>query len=221
MQGTRGDRRFFTSTRGQVVTLLRRGRRTVDDLAQALGLTDNAVRAHIATLERDGLVAQTGVRRSGGKPAHAYDLTPEAEGLFPKAYGALLHELLDVLSERLPPDGVGDMLREVGHRMAVGRAAPGGNLRERVEYAVTMLGDLGGLAEIEERDGGFVIRGYSCPLAAAVQGHPEACLLAETLLTDVVGVPVRQVCDQGPPPSCRFEVPAHRETWVLAAGRGG
>lgn len=221
MQGTRGDRRFFASTRGRVVTLLRRGRRTVDDLAKALGLTDNAVRAHIAALERDGLVAQTGVRRGGGKPAYAYDLTPEAEALFPKAYGALLHELLDVLGERLPPDGVGDMLREVGHRMAVGRTAPGGDLRERVAYAVALLGDLGGLAEVEERDGGFVIRGCSCPLATAVEGHPEACLLAETLLTDVVGVPVRQVCDQGPPPSCRFEVPARHEDRAPAGGRGG
>ena len=30
---TRWDERFFASTRGQVVTLLRRGRRTVDELA--------------------------------------------------------------------------------------------------------------------------------------------------------------------------------------------
>jgi hypothetical protein len=53
-----------------------------------------------------------------------------------------------------------------------------------------------------------VIQGCSCPLAAAVDGTPGAGLLAETLLSDVVGVPVRQVCDQGPPPRCRFEIPA-------------
>lgn len=52
------DERFFASTRGQVVTLLRRGSRTVDELAGTLGLTDNAVRAHLAGLERDGLVTQ-------------------------------------------------------------------------------------------------------------------------------------------------------------------
>ncbi len=208
MRATRWDERFFASTRGQVVTLLRRGRRTVDELARALGLTDNAVRAHLTALERDGLVRQGGVRRGVGKPAYAYDLTPEAERLFPKAYGALLHELLDVLAERLPSDALGDVLREVGHRVAVGHAAPDGDLRERVQHAVALLGELGGLADCEERDGGFVIRGCSCPLAAAVAGHPEACLLAETLLTDVIGAPVRQVCDPGPPPRCRFEVPA-------------
>lgn len=221
MPPTRFDQRFLSSSRGQVVTLLRRGERTVDDLARALGLTDNAVRAHLAALERDGLVAQAGVRRGGGKPAYTYALSPEAERLFPKAYGALLHELLDVLSERLPSEALADALREVGHRVAVGRAAPTGDLREGVGQAVALLGELGGLAEVEERDGGFVIRGCSCPLAAAVEGHPEACLLAETLLSDVVGVPVRQVCDQGPPPSCRFEVPARQGDRVPApAGEG-
>ena len=48
--------RFFTSTRGKIITLLRRASRTVDELAQALDLTDNAVRAQLAALERDGLV---------------------------------------------------------------------------------------------------------------------------------------------------------------------
>ena len=221
MPPTRFDQRFLASSRGQVVTLLRRGERTVDDLARALGLTDNAVRAHLAALERDGLVARAGVRRGGGKPAYTYDLTPEAERLFPKAYGALLHELLGVLAERLPPDALADALREVGHRVAAGHEAAEGSLRERVGHAVALLDELGGLADVEERDDGFVILGCSCPLAAAVQGHPEACLLAETLLTDVIGVPVRQVCDPGPPPTCRFEVPAPADPGMPAFGREG
>jgi predicted ArsR family transcriptional regulator len=53
---TRLDRNFFESTRGRVVTLLRRSGRTVEELARELGLTDNGVRAHLATLERDGVV---------------------------------------------------------------------------------------------------------------------------------------------------------------------
>ena len=71
MASTRWDQRFFASTRGQVVTLLRQGHATVEDLARALGLTDNAVRAHLAALERDGLVVQSGLRRGTGKPAYA------------------------------------------------------------------------------------------------------------------------------------------------------
>lgn len=51
---TRLDRMFFESTRGKIVTLLRRSGCTVEDLARELGLTDNGVRAHLATLESEG-----------------------------------------------------------------------------------------------------------------------------------------------------------------------
>jgi predicted ArsR family transcriptional regulator len=188
--------------------LLRESERTVEELAQALGLTDNAVRAHLTTLERDGLVRQAGLRRGTSRPAYAYGLTPAAERLFPKAYGTLLRLLLDVLGERLPPAVLDDALRDVGHRVAAAHAAPNGELRERVERALVVLGELGGLAAAEEREDGFLIQGASCPLAAALPGHPEVCHLAETLLSDLIGVPVTECCERGAQPRCCFAVPA-------------
>ena len=62
MRSARWDKRFWSSTRGRIVLLLRRGSRTVHELAVALGLTDNAVRTHLTALERDGLVAPSGTR---------------------------------------------------------------------------------------------------------------------------------------------------------------
>ena len=55
------DTKFFESTRGRIVVLLRRSGRTVEELARALGLTDNGVRAHLAVLERDGIAAAAGI----------------------------------------------------------------------------------------------------------------------------------------------------------------
>jgi predicted ArsR family transcriptional regulator len=49
------DERFFGTTRCRIVSELRRGQRTVDEVACAVGLTDNAVRPHLAALERDRL----------------------------------------------------------------------------------------------------------------------------------------------------------------------
>lgn len=60
MQRSHRNQRFFASTRGRIVTLLRHSSHTVEELAEALDLTDNAVRAHLATLERDGVVQQRG-----------------------------------------------------------------------------------------------------------------------------------------------------------------
>jgi predicted ArsR family transcriptional regulator len=206
---TRWDRKFFESTRGRVVTLLRRADFTVDELARELGLTNNGVRAHLATLERDGIVRQSGVVRresGGGKPAYVYELTQEGENLFPKAYEPVLYQLLDVLPERLGVDESEVLLRAVGRLMAKGETVPTHGPRERLEAAVEVLNELGGLAELEAQDGAYVIRGYRCPLAALTQEHPEVCRMVETLITELAGVPVYEHCDRGERPRCCFEV---------------
>jgi predicted ArsR family transcriptional regulator len=206
---TRWDRKFFESTRGRVVTLLRRAGFTVDELARELDLTDNGVRAHLAVLERDGIVRQRGsVRRSsgGGKPAYVYELTQEGEDLFPKAYEPTLRRLLDVLSDQLGPEESEALLRLVGRRLAGEHSTPADGAHARLEAAVEVLNELGGLAELEERDGAVVIRGYSCPLAGVTPDHPEVCRMAETLIAEVAGVSVHEQCDRGERPRCCFEI---------------
>lgn len=198
--------RFFATTRGQIVMLLRRAGRTVDELAQTLGLTDNGVRSHLATLERDGLVRQHGTRRGVGKPAYTYELTPEADQLFPKAYDEILARLLEALGDRLPPELLEQVLDEVSQRLASGRIAPPGDLLSRVEWGAAVLRDMGGLPEVEECDGMYLIRGYSCPIGSVVSQHPGACRLAELLLSQVIGAPVRERCERGSSPRCCFEV---------------
>ena len=205
---THREERFFASTRGQVVTLLRRSDRTVEDLAWVLGLTDNGVRAHLTVLERDGIVRQRGVvRRGSGKPAYVYGLTPQAEELFSKAYRPVLRELLDVMAERVGSEETEVLLRAVGSRMADadGRDVPAGGIRARLEAGVALLNELGGLAELEEHGDTVLIRGYSCPLTAVVAGHPEVCRMIESLLTELTSVPIHEHCDRGDSPRCCFE----------------
>jgi predicted ArsR family transcriptional regulator len=200
--------RFLTSTRGRLVALLRRDTQTVDDLAAELDLTDNAVRAHLAALEADGIVRRSGVRRDGGvgKPAYAYTLTAEADQLFPKPYAVVLNELLDALDGRISPDEVAGMLRSVGKRIAREYPAGRGDTRARLESAVAALNQLGGLAEAENRDGAPSIQGYGCPLAAVVPSHPEVCHLAEAFVSEVAGLPVHECCNRDGAPRCRFEL---------------
>src|SRR5437867_7110192 len=138
------NQRFFESTRGQIITLLRRASRTVEELAQALDLTDNAVRAHLATLERDGVVQQRGVRRGSGKPSYVYDLAPEAEQLFPKSYGTILHELLDVLAGQMTAEQIDALMRRVGRRIVTKWSVSPGDLETRLKRAVEVFNELGG-----------------------------------------------------------------------------
>lgn len=203
------DDRFFESTRGRIVTLLRRSGRTVEELARSLGLTDNGVRAHLSVLERDGIVRQRGsVRRAsgGGKPAYIYELTPKAEDLFTKAYEPTLRRLLDVLAEHIGPDDTDILLRAVGRSLAEGKIVPTDGTGARLEAAVGVLNELGGLAQLEERNDSLVIQGYSCPLAAVTVDHPEVCRMIETLVAEIAGVPVNERCARSERPRCCFEV---------------
>ena len=205
---SRFETRFFASTRGKIVVLLRRARHTVDELASALGLTDNAVRAHLATLERDGLVQQHGVRRGEGKPASVYELTTEAKGLFPNAHAPVLGGLLKVLEERTSRDDMASAMREVGQRLAANFPVAKGSPRARLEAAGRVLASLGGLAEVEATDNGELrLIGYSCPLGSIVKEHPQACLAAEALVASVADLPVAERCERDEEhPRCRFVV---------------
>lgn len=205
MKRTKLDKRFFDSTRGRIVTLVRGTTRTVNELAQELDLTDNAVRAHLLSLERDGLIKQSGVQRGTRKPHFAYELTREAENLFPKAYDAVLNQLMAVLKRRFSPEVLKNVLREVGRSLG-GNQTSGGDLESRVGKGVMALEAIGGSARVEKEEGRLFIRSRSCPLATAVAEHPEVCQLAQSLLTKVIGAKVREQCNREGVPQCAFEI---------------
>lgn len=198
--------RFFSSTRGRIVLLLRRQERTVSDLADALDLTANAIRAQLTKLERDELVMPTGKRPAVRKPEIIYGLTEQAETLFPKAYDLLLDQLLQVLVEQ--EADVEELLREVGRRVAerYEDRVSADDPDERVEQAGTVLEEMGGLPVVEPTAGEEVIvRGKNCPFGAVVPHHPAVCKMTEVLLAELTGRPVRHACEpDGDQPRCRF-----------------
>jgi predicted ArsR family transcriptional regulator len=99
-----------------------------------------------------------------------------------------------------------ELLRLTGRRLAAGRVAPNADLPNRLAAAVQTLNELGGLAELEERDGAYLLHGYSCPLGAAAHDHPQLCQLAEALISELIGQPVQECCDRGDRPRCSFRL---------------
>jgi predicted ArsR family transcriptional regulator len=209
MQRTRWNTRLLASTRGRILALLRSENRTVNELAAALNLTDNAVRAHLVSLERDGLVQQHGTRAGTRKPHAAYGLSVEAEHIFPKAYGPLLNHFVSVISNRLTPSVLRATMRDVGRAVAADHLEQlkGRSRRDRIKAALDVLNDLGGSAKFDESGGKQFIHGRNgCPLAAVTAAHPEACLIIESLLSTVIGAPAKKCCEYGETPHCCFEL---------------
>src|SRR3954468_15545015 len=98
------ERQIGGPTRGKIIALLRRGRATVEELAAALRVTDNAVRPQLQLLEQEGIVRATGTRPSvgAGKPATTYEIAPVAEAALSSAYAPVLTALLEALAQRMP-----------------------------------------------------------------------------------------------------------------------
>jgi predicted ArsR family transcriptional regulator len=216
--------RFFETTRGRVVSLLRRGTRTVDELAEALGLTDNAVRAHLATLERDGLVRQEGVRRGSGagKPATLYGVHPDAERQFSRAYAPVLEAMVAEVAEHLPGDEGDELMRGAARRLAdaVGRPS-GGDVAARVAAVAALLDSWGGAVDVERSQDTLVIVGSGgCPLSAVTAKNALACRAVEALVEELTGAPVSECCERGERPRCRFEVRTRSPTDAKRGGKG-
>lgn len=137
---------FLASTRGRLFEYLRRGPKTVEELTALVGLSDNAVRMHLQTLQRDRLVRAAGLKRSGspGKPAQVYEPEPSADERFSRAYAPLLQALVSALAERGMPEEVLELLREAGRKLGreMARRAPG--RREQAAAAAAILTELGG-----------------------------------------------------------------------------
>lgn len=206
--------RLLTTTRGQVLALLRREPRTVSELAEVLDVTDNAIRSHLSALERDGMVEAASVRREGvGKPARVYRLVPEAEEFFPKAYADVLSVVLTELEERDGAEGVERLLRDAGRRAGAGataRLGPLASREEAVRSALQVLYELGGAVDSRTlEDGSVLLEGHGCPLSAVVGRHPGLCGLVQALLQEVTGAPVEERCRRDAErPRCAFLVGA-------------
>jgi predicted ArsR family transcriptional regulator len=193
-------------TRGQIVNLLRQSGLTANEIAARLGLTHNAIRGHLAVLQREGLIREAGWQRGASRPAVIYEVVPEAEAIFSRAYIPFVAQLVRVLRERVRQDELDEIMRVVGRRLASEWPRLSGDLSRRVEAASALLEELGALNQVEKLNGGYVIHGYGCLLAAAVHGRPEVCRAIESLLTELVEAPVRECCERGARPRCCFEI---------------
>jgi DeoR family transcriptional regulator, suf operon transcriptional repressor len=154
------------------------------------------------------LVAPSGLKPGIRKPHTTYALGPEAEHLFPKAYGRLVTLLMSIFSRQVKPRRLRAAMRLAGRRVAQEylSGVQRKTRQQRINAALGILKELGGAASFREEEGKHFIYAKGCPIAAATANHPEACLLAESLLTEIIGSPVKEHCIRGPTPSCRFEV---------------
>jgi predicted ArsR family transcriptional regulator len=169
-----------------------------DQLAARLGASRTGVLQQLRALEAANLVTRQTVRHGVGRPRHLYDVTPDAQDLFPSNYGALATGLLAAIEavggEELLHQVFATRRRQLGDRVRehvadrVGHDAP---LLERVRELAVVQADQGYLADTTlESDGTIRLREHNCAIFHIAEGAPVACQAELDLFSEILGADV-------------------------------
>lgn len=178
----------------RIVDLLKRaGASTTATIADALGVTTQAVRPQLVELEERGLVnAETLVTGTRGRPPIGWALSPLAIGLFPDRHGDLTVELLQTMRSELGDDALEAVLAardrshftELEQRMAHldpsdvdGRVAVLADQRTRQGY----------MAEVSRVGDDLVLTEHHCPVCAAATECQSLCRNELELFRTAIG----------------------------------
>ena len=151
---------------------------TVDDLSAQLQITRNAVRQHLAALERDDLVRRGDTKPSGGRPEQLYLLSDRGGELFPRRYSWFSELLIEAMASEIGRDAVGAKLEQMGRavgRQLVGSGAAAPDLGGRVAAMAKIMQELGYAARVAESPAAQTIDASNCVFHHLAAKFPEVC----------------------------------------------
>jgi predicted ArsR family transcriptional regulator len=169
-----------------------------DQLAEHLGASRTGVLQQLRALEAANLVTRQTVRHGVGRPRHLYDVTPDAQELFPTNYDALAAGLLAAI-EAVGGDDLLDQVfaarrRQLGARVRERLAesvGPDATLVDRVRELAVIQADHGYLADtVLDADGTIRLREHNCAIYHIAEGSPAACQAELELFSEVLGADV-------------------------------
>ena len=159
-------------------------------LARRMGLTPMAVRQHLYALQREKLV--TAEERKGplGRPAKYWQLTREADRLFPDAYAELSVALIGALGDTFGEAGVQRVLasrcaaQRTAYRARIDASAP---LGDKLRALAKQRTEEGYMAEVRRDGDGYLFIENHCPICAAASVCQGFCSTELDLFREVLG----------------------------------
>lgn len=91
---------------------------TVDELSTKLEITRNAIRQHLAVLEKDGLVTLGTSRPTGGRPEQLYILTEAGRELFPRHYTWFAQLIIESIKQESGEEALKQRMQMMGELVA-------------------------------------------------------------------------------------------------------
>lgn len=178
VQGDRLSAAKEAPTRQTVLAvLLRRGQATAAELADHAGISVQAMRRHLRSLEEQGLVEASSSGEGPGRPSNRWQLSVHGQGQFPDGSEDFALGLLESMADALPPGTVQGLLEQQArdkaraYRHQLGQ----GNLQERLQRLVELRRREGYVAECSADGDGWVIREFHCSVMRIAEQFPCVC----------------------------------------------
>jgi predicted ArsR family transcriptional regulator len=151
---------------------------TVDELSGELEITRNAVRQHLAALERDNLVRRGETKPSGGRPEQLYLLSSRGAEMFPRRYSWFSELLIEAMAADVGHDAVGDKLDQMGRAVALqllkSKASPD-DRASRVAAMAEIMKELGYEAAVAPAPAEDTIAAVNCVFHHLAEKFPDVC----------------------------------------------
>ena len=181
-----------------LVRLRQGGPASPDQLAAAIGASRTGVLQQLRALEATNFVSRQTVRHGVGRPRHLYDVTPDAQELFPSNYDGLAAGLLAAIGV-VGGDGLIEQVFEARRRQAGARIrrdlddrlGPDAPFIDRVRTLAVLQDEQGYLADaVVGDDGTILLREHNCAILDVARGERAACDAELDLFRDVLGADV-------------------------------
>ena len=182
---------------------------SVEALCQALGVTHNAVRQHLAALIATGYVERGTAQPTGGRPQARYLLLSAGRELFPRNYGLIATGILEHLYASAGKAGVQALLASIGQELGNSAASriDGADEAAIAARLAEQLDALGYEATTVQRDGETQVEAYNCVFHALAKAHPDVCRFDLAFMEAATGRPIQHMeCLLRGGQACRFRI---------------
>jgi predicted ArsR family transcriptional regulator len=182
-----------TPPKDRLLHLLKtKGPQPASALAARLAVTSMAVRQHLATLFKEGLVAYRDVPGGVGRPRREWRVTEAADGRFPDSHAELAVGVIDSVRSAFGPQGMQRLLAERTRRQVSAYRArmppPGAPLERKVAELARIRREEGYMADWgREPDGALRLVENHCPICAAARVCVGLCDGELRLFQEVLG----------------------------------
>lgn len=180
------------TTKEKLLNLLKKETKmTVSQIAEALEITEMAVRKHLNTLERDSFIRIDEMKQPVGRPVQVFSLTSQADVHFPKSYDNLTVDFLNDLQEIQGIEIIDRLFEKRSERLTDHYRS---FMKEHFthEEMVETLKDIqiekGYMADVIKIDENrFELIEHNCPIFEVSKSFKQACHCETKLFKEVLG----------------------------------